>query len=284
MNTLRIDLHSHTTASDGSLTPAQLVRAAKSQGVGVLAVTDHDTVDGLPEAIAEGERLGVRIIPAIEISSLYEDTELHILGYFIDREDPRLTTALATFQASREDRNPRIIEKLRELGCELTYDEVKAVAGSGTVGRPHIAQVLMRKGYVQSVAEAFEKYLADGGPAYITRALPSPAEAIALIREVGGIPSLAHPVYITRLAEPFEQVCATLKGHGLVGLETLYSSHTPQQTERFLSIAREHGLLPTGGSDFHGDAKPGNLVGIGYGNLKVSAGLLEPLEELARKQ
>jgi len=158
---------------------------------------------------------------------------------------------------------------------------VQAVAGSATVGRPHIAQALIRKGYVNSVSEAFDRYLADDAPAYVPRLLPSPAEAIGLLRRTGGIPILAHPVYTSRLKEPFEQVCETLKGFGLLGIEAIYSNHNRQQTDRYRSIARNHGLLVTGGSDFHGAAKPSLLVGTGYGNLAVPADLLEPMRALA---
>lgn len=277
----RIDLHSHTTASDGSLAPEELVRLAKQQGVTTLAVTDHDTIAGLARAMAEGEQVGVEVIPGIEISCLYGETELHILGYFINPDDPRLEPALARYRASREDRNPRIVQRLQELGCALTYAEVKAAAGTATVGRPHIAQALVRKGYVNSVSEAFDRYLADDAPAYLPRRLPSPAEAIGLLRQIGGIPVLAHPVYTSRLKEPFEQVCATLKGLGLLGIEALYSSHNRQQTERYRSISRNQGLLVTGGSDFHGEAKPNLLVGTGYGNLAVPSDLLEPMRALA---
>ena len=278
---VRIDLHAHTTASDGSLTPEELVRLAKQQGVTTLAVTDHDTIAGLSQAMAEGEQVGVDVIPGIEISCLYSDVELHILGYFINPDDPHLEPALARYRASREDRNPRIVQRLQELGCTLTYAEVKAAAGTATVGRPHIAQALVRRGYVSSVSEAFDRYLADDAPAYMPRLLPSPAEAIGLIRQIGGIPVLAHPVYASRLKEPFEQVCATLKGLGLLGIEAIYSSHNRRQTDRYRSISSNQGLLVTGGSDFHGEAKPNLLVGTGYGNLAVPAALLEPMKALA---
>ncbi len=278
---VRIDLHTHTTASDGSLAPEELVQMAKQQGVTTLAVTDHDTIAGLSRARVAGEQVGVDVIPGIEISCLYGDVELHILGYFINPDDPHLAPALTRYWASREDRNPRIVQRLQELGCDLSYADVKAIAGSATVGRPHIAQALIRKGYVKSVSEAFDRYLADDAPAYIPRLLPSPAEAIGLIRQIGGIPVLAHPVYTSRLKEPFEQVCATLKGLGLLGIEAIYSSHNRQQTDRYRSISRNQGLLVTGGSDFHGEAKPNLLVGTGYGNLVVSSDLLEPIRALA---
>lgn len=278
---IRIDLHAHTTASDGSLAPEELVRLAKHQGVATLAVTDHDTVAGLPRAIAEGAQAGVEIIPGIEISCLYGKTELHILGYFINPDDPHLAAALTKYQASREERNPRIVQRLEELGCALTYAEIKTAAGTATVGRPHIAQALVRMGYVNSVSEAFDRYLADDAPAYVPRPLPSPTEAIGLIRQIGGIPVLAHPVYTARLKEPFEQVCATLKGFGLLGIEALYSSHNRQQTDRYRSISKNQGLLVTGGSDFHGETKPNLLVGTGYGNLAISPDLLEPMRAMA---
>jgi predicted metal-dependent phosphoesterase TrpH len=278
----RIDLHTHTTASDGSLSPTELVQLAKQQGVSALAVTDHDSVAGLPDAMAAGKQLGVTIIPGIEISCLYEDVELHILGYFINPDDTRLKSALLQYLSSREDRNPQVIERLCRLGLDLTYLEVRAFAGSATVGRPHIAQILLQKGYVASVADAFDRYLADGAPAYVSRALPAASEAIGLIRAIGGVPVLAHPVYAGRLKQTFDETCAKLKALGLAGLETLYSSHTQRQTDRFRSLAREHGLLVTGGSDFHGDSKPDILVGTGYGNLKVSAELLEQVQEAAQ--
>jgi predicted metal-dependent phosphoesterase TrpH len=277
----RIDLHTHTTASDGSLSPEDLVKLAKHQGVSALAVTDHDSVAGLKRAADEGIRQGVEIIPGIEISCLYREVELHILGYFINQEDPGLQPTLEQYLTSRNDRNPRIVGRLQALGLDLTYEEVKDFAGSATVGRPHIAQVLLRKGYVKSVSEAFDRYLADGGPAYVPRVLPTPAEAIGLIRQVGGIPVLAHPVYASRIDEPFGQVCLTLKGWGLLGLEAIYSNHTQQQTDRYSSTAREHELLITGGSDFHGVAKPTIQVGTGYGALTIPADLLEPMRAMA---
>jgi 3',5'-nucleoside bisphosphate phosphatase len=280
----RIDLHTHTTASDGSLSPAQLVQYAKHQGLHALAVTDHDTIAGLADAIAEGERLGVRIIPGIELSCFHQSIELHILGYFIDPLDPHLRPALLRYQSSREERNLRIIERLRELGLDITYQEVKTFAALATVGRPHIAQVLLQKGYVYSVADAFSRYLGDDGPAYIARTTPDAPEAIALIRRIGGVPVLAHPIYAARARQSFERLCAALKNAGLWGLETVYSGHTQQQTDRLRAVAREQGLGISGGSDFHGESRPEVLLGSGYGNLKIPAALLEPIEALARKR
>ena len=178
----RIDLHLHTTHSDGSLPPAEVLALAQKAGVSALAITDHDIVAGIPEALETGARLGIEVIPGIEISSVYGENELHMLGYFLDWKDVGLSSRLAQLRASRHRRNPRIIEKLNHLGLDLSYEEVKILAGTESIGRPHIARVLMDRGYVQSAKEAFDRYLAKGAAAYVPRELPEPAEAIAWIR------------------------------------------------------------------------------------------------------
>src|SRR5574341_930511 len=265
----RLDLHLHTTYSDGSLSPAEVLRLAQKAGVSALSITDHDIVDGIPEAIEAGARLGIDIIPGVEVSSRYKDTELHILGYFLDRQDPLLLSRLAHLRAGRHDRNPRIVEKLNALGLALTYDEVKACAGSDSVGRPHIARVLMEKGYVKSAKEAFDRFLGEDKPAYVPRELPEPAEAIAWIREARGLPVLAHPTWVKESAEGLFKLCERLKGEGLRGIEAHYSTHKPQQTTDYLDMARRLDLLVTGGSDFHGLTKPDIEVGVGRGRLTV---------------
>jgi len=277
----RIDLHLHTTYSDGSLPPTEVLTLAQKVGVSALAITDHDIVDGIPESIEAGARLGIEVIPGVEISSRYDDRELHILGYFLDWRDPVLSTRLAQLRASRHQRNPRIIQKLNELGLALTYEEVKALAGTDSVGRPHIARVLMEKGYVQSAKEAFDRYLAQDKPAYVPRQLPEPAEAIAWIRAARGIPVLAHPTWVKESAEGLYRLCEKLKAEGLMGIEVHYSTHKPQQTAEYLNIAKRLDLLVTGGSDFHGLTKPDIEVGVGRGGLKVSEKLLEPLKKAA---
>ncbi|MGH7254824.1 MAG: PHP domain-containing protein, partial [Nitrospirales bacterium] len=195
--------------------------------------------------------------------------------------DPQLHERLARLRATRHDRNPQIVERLNKLGLSLSYDEVKAVAGSDSVGRPHIARVLMDKGYVTSAKEAFDRYLAEGAAAYVPRNLPEPEEAIRWIRDAGGIAVLAHPVWIKQPGEAHETLCRQLQDQGLQGLEVFYSTHKPQQTSLFLDIARRLGLLITGGSDFHGLTKPDIEVGIGRGELKVPGALLEPLKKAA---
>ncbi|MDA2910081.1 PHP domain-containing protein [Nitrospiraceae bacterium AH_259_D15_M11_P09] len=280
----RLDLHLHTTYSDGSQPPAEVLAMAHKVHVSALAITDHDTVDGLPEAITAGTDLGIEVIPGVEISSRLADTELHVLGYFLDWKDPVLLSRLASLRVSRHRRNPRIVEKLNELGLGITYEEVKALAGTDSVGRPHIARVLMEKGYVKSSKEAFDRYLAQGARAYVPRELPDPPEAIAWIREARGIPVLAHPVWLKTSAAGLQGLCATLQDHGLRGVEVHYATHNPQQTSEYLEIARQLDLLITGGSDYHGITKPGIEVGVGRGGLKVPSALLEPLRKAASTQ
>ena len=178
----RIDLHLHTTHSDGSLSPAEVLRLAHKARVTALAITDHDIVSGIPEAIAAGAELGIEIVPGVEISSRVGNSELHILGYCIQWQDPELNRRLAVLRESRHSRNPQIIERLRSLGLDVTYEEVRALAGTDSVGRPHIARLLMDKKYVTSAKDAFDRYLAEGRPAYVARELPKPADAIAWIR------------------------------------------------------------------------------------------------------
>ena len=184
----RIDLHLHTTHSDGSLSPGEVLRLAHKAKVKALAITDHDIVSGIPEAIAVGAELGIEIIPGVEISSCFGNSELHILGYCLHWQDPELNRRLTSLRESRHSRNPRIIEQLRSLGLDVTYEEVRALAGTDSVGRPHIARLLMEKKYVTSAKDAFDRYLAEGRPAYVARELPQPADAIAWIRAAGGYP------------------------------------------------------------------------------------------------
>ena len=276
----RLDLHLHTTCSDGSHTPTAVVELARKARVSALAITDHDTVSGLPEAIEAGRVLGLEVIPGIELSSRWGKSELHILGYFLKWQDETLYLQLTRFQDARHVRNPRIIEKLNALGLDITYDEVKTLAANDSIGRPHIARVMMQKGYVTSAKEAFDRYLADGAAAHVPRELPEPADAIAVIRAAGGVAVLAHPSWLDR-SEGIFKICEQLKAVGLAGIEVHYSSHRPEQTATYLDVARRLDLLVTGGSDFHGVTKPDIEVGIGKGQLKVPEALLEPLRKAA---
>ena len=281
--TERIDLHLHTTYSDGSLPPAEVMALAQKANVTTLAITDHDTVDGIPDSLEAAARLGIEVIPGIEISSRYGEGELHILGYFLDWKDEALRVELARLKETRHARNPLIIQKLNELGLEITYEEVCALSGDVSVGRPHIARVLMNKGHVTSAKEAFDRYLGDGAAAHVPRELPSPADAIAKIRAAKGIAVLAHPVWVDRSGDRIHRLCGELKDAGLQGIEVHYSTHKPEQTTEYLNTARRLDLLVTGGSDFHGLTKPDIEVGIGRGTLNVSPQLLEPLRKAAAR-
>lgn len=279
----RIDLHLHTTHSDGSQTPAEVVRLAHEAGVSALAITDHDITTGLPEAIAAGQELGIEIIPGIEISSRHGESELHVLGYFIKWQDAQLNERLMTLRESRHRRNPKIIELLQAAGIDITYDEVRAVAGSDSVGRPHIARVLMDKKVVTTAKEAFDRFLAEGKAAYVPRDLPALVDAIRWIKDAGGLAVLAHPTWVKTTEGTLTDLARQLKEQGLDGVEVHYSTHTPRQTRTYLSLAKQLGLLVTGGSDFHGMTKPDIEVGIGKGSLHVPDHLLPKLKDAVAK-
>jgi predicted metal-dependent phosphoesterase TrpH len=277
----RIDLHLHTTHSDGSFSTREVMTFAKQAGVTALAITDHDIVAGIAEATAIGTELGIEVVPGVEISSRLGESELHILGYFLNWTDPLLAQRLSSLRDSRHTRNPKIVQRLNELGIPITYEEVRALAGTESVGRPHIARLLMEKKFVTSAKEAFDRYLANGRPAFVDRELPEPAEAVQWIREAGGVPVLAHPTWVRTSADGLRTLVRDLKVTGLGGIEVHYSTHTPSQTTEYLELAKQCDLVVTGGSDFHGVTKPDIEVGIGRGQLKVSEKLLDPLRKAA---
>ena len=280
----RLDFHLHTTHSDGSCTPAEVIALAANAGVTALAITDHDITTGVPEATAAGKDRGIEIIPGIEISSLLGGAELHMLGYFLDYQDVRLNERLTSLRESRHRRNPKIIERLQAAGIDITYEEVRALAGTDSVGRPHIARVLMEKGVVASAKEAFDQWLADGRPAYVPRELPTPAEAIHWIKEAKGLAVLAHPTWVKTTEGTLADLVRTLKADGLDGVEVHYSTHTARQTRDYLALAKQQGLLVTGGSDFHGLTKPDIEVGIGKGSLHVPGSLLDKMKNAVSRQ
>lgn len=279
----RLDLHVHTTHSDGSSTPAEVVHLARRAGVTALAITDHDITTGVAEAATTGQELDIEIIPGIEISSTLGDSELHVLGYFLNPPDPGLNERLTVLRESRHRRNPQIIERLQTLGIEITYEEVRALAGTDSVGRPHIARILMEKGVVGTAQEAFDRFLAEGKPAYVPRVLPSPAEAVQWIKAARGLAVLAHPTWIKATTGTLADLVRLLKVDGLDGMEVHYSTHTPRQTREYLDLAKRLGLLVTGGSDFHGLTKPDIQVGIGRGTLHIPDTLLRKLKEAAAR-
>ncbi len=277
----RLDLHVHTTHSDGSSTPAEVVGLAHKAGVTALAITDHDIMTGVAEATVTGQQLGIEIIPGVEISSMLGDSELHVLGYFLDPQEAGLNERLTVLRESRHRRNPQIIDRLQALGIDITYQEVLALAGTGSVGRPHIARILMGKGVVATAKEAFDRFLAADRPAYVPRILPSPAEAIQWIKAAKGLAVLAHPTWVKTTEGTLTDLVRQLKADGLDGVEVHYSTHTARQTREYLGLARQLGLLVTGGSDFHGLTKPDIAVGIGKGTLHIPDTLLPKLKDAA---
>lgn len=244
---MRIDLHTHTVASDGLLTATQLVRLAHRWGVGVLAVADHDSTESVEEAVRAGRQEGVEVIPAVELNTDVPGAEVHILGYFIDHRLEWLQDLLRRLREGRLHRAQRMVEKLAALGAPIRLERVLALAGGGAVGRPHVARALVEAGHVSETAEAFARYIGRNGPAYVERLKVAPAQAVEIIRHAGGVPVLAHPGWLGDEAMVDELLAA-----GLEGIEAYYPDHTPAMVERYLQIARSRGLLVTGGTDFHG--------------------------------
>ena len=271
------DLHTHTTVSDGSMLPAELMKYAKHKGLKAIAITDHDTTDGLYEAVQEGKRIGLEVIPGIEISADFSP-EMHILGYFPNGDYSGISGILVDLRSKREERNPRIVNKLNELGLGISMEEVLAKSSGGVTGRPHIAKVLIEKGYVHSLEEAFDKYLASGRPAYFKKDKLTPRQCIGEISAAGGLPVLAHPIYLRMEYEQLDALLAELVQSGLKGVEAYYVDNTPQQTGMLLKLAEKHRLLVTGGSDFHGSFKPEIDIGIGRGDLRIPYVLLENMK------
>ena len=277
----RIDLHTHTNFSDGSFSPAALVELAHKKGLNILAITDHDTTDGLAEAMEAAQALPLELIPGIELSTEFQGRETHMLGYFIDPADPQFQARLERLRATRLDRIRHILERLHSLNVEISLTEVEQVAGSGTIGRPHIAQVLIDKGYVKGMKEAFERFLGGRGAAYVRRVVPEAAEIIGWISDAGGIPILAHPYWEGLNANETVVSCRTMVDQGLRGLEVFYGTFSARQISSNLHLARQFDLLVTGGSDFHGTFKPEISIGTGRGSLNVPSTVMDRLRQAA---
>ena len=272
-----IDLHTHSLKSDGSMTPAEVVREAKRAGLAAIALSDHDTVDGIREAAAEGEKIGVEVIPAIEFS-VQSKTETHILGYFIDIENPDLLKTLKEVVDLRIERNYVTCQRLNELGFDITIEEVRALAPNNFVGRAHFARVLMDKGYTKSVKEGFDLYMTSGKYAYCEKQRLTARNAVELIGKCGGISFLAHP-HLTKLGDDeLKEFLKELKGFGLSGLEGDYTDYTPEMQEKYQAMAKELGLLISGGTDFHAAMKPHISIGTGLGNMKIPYSVLEAMK------
>jgi hypothetical protein len=280
-----IDLHVHSTRSDGTYTPTELVEYAIEKGLTAFALTDHDTTDGLDEAIsyanalrAEGKTDVPEVIPGIELSTNTEDTEVHVAGLFIDKENPEFQNYLKEFVASRNLRNVKMCAKLTEIGIPITAEELESAFPNCILTRAHFASWLREHGYVSSNKEAFDRYLGKRCPCYVPREKITPQKAIALILTAGGIPVLAHPILYRLSDARLEALVATLKEAGLVGIEAIYSTYEPSEERQIRRLAKKYDLLLSGGSDFHGTNKPRIDLGVGLGKLYVPDELLENMK------
>jgi predicted metal-dependent phosphoesterase TrpH len=263
----QVDLHVHSTASDGRYSPAEIVSRAAAAGLKVIALTDHDATDGIPLALEAARAFPqLRVIPGVEISTDLADGEAHILGYFIDYKSQGLKSALERFRSSRQKRAQGMIDRLRDLNVHIEWGRVKEIAGEGSVGRPHIAQAMLEKGYINSIADAFNGYIENGGPAYVEREKMTPAEAVALVRRSDGLPVLAHPFTVN---DP-EAMVTELKAAGLAGIEAYYKDYSEEEVGRLLDLAGRHGLIATGGSDYHG-LDESDEVGLGGADVPPEA-------------
>jgi predicted metal-dependent phosphoesterase TrpH len=278
-----IDLHIHTTASDGTFTPEQVISHAHQLKLKAIAITDHDTVAGSKEALRSGIPPSLGFLTGVEISStpppFYPGSgSFHLLGYSIRLDDPQLNRTLEKLQQARKNRNPAIINRLNELGISITLDEVRKEAGEGQLGRPHIAQLMVKKGVAASIDEAFDQFLGTGKPAYVDKQRVECFKAIEIITDAGGIPVLAHPSLLNCKNEnQIDELIGKLKKAGIEGVEVYYSGHTPDQTRLYAELAQRHDLLMTGGSDFHGAIQPEIEMGSGQGDLIVPYELFEKL-------
>jgi predicted metal-dependent phosphoesterase TrpH len=282
-----IDLHCHSTASDGSDAPADLIRKAVDADLAALAVTDHDSIAGLDEAQRAAEGTELEVIRGCEISARGEGGEMHILGLWVPREHPNLSAfegALRELRDHRGARNLIMVERLRTLGCSVSYDEVLAEAGGESVGRPHIARVLLRKGYAKSVREVFTRYLGSKGSAYEPKKVLQPEEAVELLLSVGATAAIAHPRLIRASDAWLEATASRLRTCGVSALEAYHSEHSDADTRFCLALAARQGLALCGGSDYHGKLKPDIALGTGRGGLRVPRSLLEQLKGQRRER
>jgi predicted metal-dependent phosphoesterase TrpH len=282
---MAIDLHAHTTASDGSFSPTELVALAQEKGLSALGITDHDTIGGWDEALQAGQQRCIEIVPGVELSVSYERGRYHLLGYYVDPQSAIIET-LQKIQVARTNRNDVIFENLQALGLPLEPDEVWAFAGEGGVlGRPHFARAMMARGYVKSTQEAFDLYLADGKPAYATKQVLTPQEAIEGIHQAGGVAVWAHPPFNRKVEwDEYEDILREWIGWGLDGLEIYYSLYTPEDAQWCGQMAQKYNLLGSGGSDFHGVSKPTVFLGKTHTGGPVPDEVLTALKALRKVQ
>jgi predicted metal-dependent phosphoesterase TrpH len=259
-----VDLHAHSTASDGELSPAALVQYAQARRLAALALTDHDTVDGIDDALQAARGTPLQLIPGVELSCDVPKTEVHILGYFMDGHSPELAAMLVRFRDGRYGRAEKMVRKLTALGAPISFERVKQIAGDASLGRPHVAQVLVEAGHVATTAEAFDRLIGRNGPAYVERFRLEPEDAVAIILRAGGVPVLAHPRDVTHWIEPLVKV-------GLIGLEARYGAYDEMTRGDLVRLAKRYDLLVTGGSDFHGLNKMAHLSNLGEVDVPMQA-------------
>ncbi len=273
-----IDLHTHSTVSDGSDPPRRIPELAAEAGCAAVALTDHDRLDGVAEARARADEVGVRLVGGCEISCAFPSGSMHMLVYFLEPGEGPLQDRLGQLQEVRDRRNRVMAERLGQLGLPVTYEEMQEEAGGSGAGRPHAAAVMVRKGVVGSVREAFERWLGAGRPGYVERTRLEPADAIDLARQSGCVTALAHPLSLDLGDDELEKTMGELAGIGLAGMECIYGRYSPEDRERLVAMARRCDLVVTGGSDHHGTYKPDLQVGVGQGDLHVPDRALEQLE------
>ena len=275
----RIDLHTHSLCSDGAQAPADVVRSAKEAGLSAIALSDHDCISGVQEAMDTGNALGVEVIPAVELSA-QSDTELHILGYFVDIHNKKLQDTMRYALQVRDERQEETCRKLNEQGFAITMEEARAEAhGNPVLCRAHFAQIMVRKGYAESVKDAFNRFLSVGCYAYSNRQALTGPEAVSLIRQAGGIAVAAHLHLIKKPDDELRQYLKELIPYGLDGVEGYYTDYTPDMEQRYRTMAKELGLVISGGTDYHGANKPHIAIGKGKGNLEIPYSVLEGLRK-----
>ncbi len=283
MDTQIVDMHVHSSASDGTFSPSALLQEAKKAGLSAMALTDHDTMDGIAQAAACAKEIGIELIAGVEFSTDYLEQEIHVLGYYLSEEYPKLKNKLEEFRDFRVTRNERMVERLTQEGFSITMEQLKKRAPDSVITRAHVAKHLVETGQVADIPTVFAKYIGENCCCYIQRPKITPVEAVRLIIEAGGLAVLAHPVLYKLTDAELRQMIQEMKDAGMCGIEAIYSENTPEDEARFLALADSFGLLVSGGSDFHGTNKPDIRLGVGKGNLHIPYKLLQAFKDLHHK-
>lgn len=276
------DLHTHSTASDGTFSPSDVAELAKDAGLASVALTDHDTTDGLDEFMEAGRSLGIETIPGIELAAGYKNTELHIVGLFVDYKSSALKESMEFIVNERNERNKKMIKALSRIGMEISLRELEENAGGNIITRAHYANVMVNRGYVKNKEEAFDRYISSGRPGYVKRETLTPKNCIEVIRKSGGIPVLAHATLYGYGYLEIHNLVGELKGYGLMAMETMYSTYTPRQSEELRKICEYYKLMKSGGSDFHGLNKPDIKIGTGRGALKIPQSFADEMKDILK--